>query len=324
MTDSNDPTIGIIVPVYNEASILKEFHRLLCQVLDSLPNKWQIYYIDDGSTDNTPDILSHLRNDDSRVNILTLSRNFGHQAALTCGLDHAKEDVIISMDGDGQNPPSLIPEMLKLFQAGYDIVVAQRQNSSSGSFFKKITSHLFYNFINGISEIKITPDAADFRLLSRQAVDALNQLPERHRFIRGLVSWVGFKSVVIPFTSDPRLGGESKYTFKKMRRLASDAIFSFSFPPFSVGLLIGSLFLLISLVLAIYSLVCFLNGNDTIFSPDTGLLSFLILLVGGVISILISLVGIYLGYISQEVKGRPVYILKNNLLNKNNISHPEV
>jgi len=285
--------VAIVIPVYNEASIIPAFHDQLTAVIDNLSTTFTIYYIDDGSDDDTPNILKTLSDNEDRVKVFSLSRNFGHQAALTCGLDHAQGDVIITMDGDGQNPPELIPEMIKLYQSGYDIVTAQRQNEESESSFKRISSTAFYRLINKISNLNITPNAADFRLMSRQVVEALKAMPEYHRFLRGMVSWIGYKSVILPFEPKPRLGGQSKYTIKKMVHLAGDAIFSFSLVPLRIGLAIGGLFYLLALIEAIYVLSLWFAGNQAQLEPGWSSLMFMLLILG------ITLTGIWMRYFDK-------------------------
>lgn len=304
--------IAIIVPVYNEESVLLPFHQQLISVLDTLVNKTRIYYVDDGSTDQTPNLLLDLQKQDERVRVLTLSRNFGHQEALTCGLDHALGDIIITMDGDGQNPPELIPDMINLYAAGYDIVIAQRLEDDSLPWFKRFTSNLFYKVINAIGNLDITPHAADFRLLSRQVVEALKSMPEYHRFLRGMISWAGYNAVVLPYQPQKRLGGESKYTLRKMVNLAEDAIFSFSLVPLKIGLAIGGLFYLLALIEAIYVLSFWITGNQLKLEPGWSSLMFMLLIVGGTLTTVVSFLGIYIGYIFQDVKKRPVYLLKQN------------
>ena len=311
MRKTTYPKISVVIPVFNESKIIDTFHGQLTTVLDARENEATIWYVDDGSDDNTAEVLSHLAERDPRAKVLTLSRNFGHQAALTCGLDHADGDVVITMDGDGQNPPEMIPEMLKLYQAGYDIVVGQRQPGGKAPFFKKISSRFFYRLISRIGNLDITPNAADFRLLSRQVVEGLKAMPEYHRFLRGMISWAGFKSVILPYTPKARLGGESKYTFKKMIQLAGDAIFSFSLVPLRIGLAIGGLFYFLALLEAIYVLSFWVSGNQSQLAPGWSSLMFMLLIVGGTLTTVVSFIGIYVGYIFQEVKNRPIYLLKD-------------
>jgi polyisoprenyl-phosphate glycosyltransferase len=303
--------ISIVIPVYNESEIIHAFHTQLGAVLDSMKTETSIWYVDDGSDDETAAALTELTVRDPRVRVLTLSRNFGHQAALTCGLDHADGDVVITMDGDGQNPPEIIPEMLKLHQAGYDIVVGQRQPGGNEPFFKRISSRYFYRLINRIGNLDITPNAADFRLLSRQVVEGLKAMPEYHRFLRGMISWTGYKSVILPYAPKARLGGESKYTLRKMLQLAGDAIFSFSLVPLRIGLAIGGLFYFLALLEAIYVLSFWVTGNQPQLEPGWSSLMFMLLIVGGTLTTVVSFIGIYVGYIFQEVKNRPIYLLKD-------------
>ena len=312
MREIDNVHLSIVIPIYNEADIIEAFHRYLTETLAQIPVHSRIYYVNDGSTDNTGQILTSLSNQDSRIVILTLSRNFGHQAALTCGLDHAEGDIVVTMDGDAQNPPEIIPEMLALYQAGYDIVIGQRRHDSSMSGLKQATSKAFYHLINQIGNLNITPNAADFRLLSRQVVNALKAMPEYHRFLRGMVSWVGYKTVILPFEPKERLGGKSKYTLKKMFKLASDAVFSFSLVPLQIGLAIGGLFYLLALIEAIYVLYLWFSGNQAQLEPGWSSLMFMLLIVGGTLTIVMSFIGIYIGYIFQEVKNRPSYLLKND------------
>jgi polyisoprenyl-phosphate glycosyltransferase len=308
--------LSVVIPVYNESEVIAEFHAQLTEVLDTLENESTIWYVDDGSEDDTAALLDALALSDPRVRILCLSRNFGHQAALTCGLDHADGDVIITMDGDGQNPPEIIPEMLSLYNAGYDIVITQRQTATDETIFKKLSSSLFYRLINRIGNLDITPNAADFRLLSRQVVEGLKSMPEYHRFLRGMISWAGFKSVILPYTPKARLGGESKYTFKKMLKLAGDAIFSFSLVPLRIGLAIGGLFYLLALIEAIYVLSFWMTGNQPQLEPGWSSLMFMLLIVGGTLTTVVSFIGIYVGHIFQEVKNRPIYLVKDKVPRK--------
>ncbi len=316
MRTKNRPEVAVVVPVYNESEIIETFHVQLTAVLESMTNQSTVWYIDDGSEDNTGEILASLAKQDPDVRVLTLSRNFGHQAALTCGLDHAEGDVIITMDGDGQNPPEMIPEMLSLHQAGYDIVIGQRQTEGEEPLFKRYSSRFFYRLINRIGNLDITPNAADFRLLSRQVVESLKAMPEYHRFLRGMISWAGFNSVILPYIPKARLGGETKYTLRKMLKLAGDALFSFSLVPLRIGLAIGGLFYFLALVEAIYVLSFWITGNQPQLEPGWSSLMFMLLIVGGSLTTVVSFIGIYVGYIFQEVKNRPIYLLKENNTSK--------
>jgi len=308
--DNKMLSMDIIVPLFNEELVLTEFHGQLVQAVSKLPCEIRILYVDDGSSDDTPALLQNLANKDSRVAFIRFSRNFGHQSALTAGLDHADADIVIMMDGDGQHPPQLIPEMVDQFRAGYDVVLTQRSDEAGLSFLKRKNSQLFYGLINRIGNTRIIPGAADFRLLSHRAVDALRQMPEYHRFLRGMVSWVGFRTAILPYTAPARLHGSSKYSPGKMMRLAMDAIFSFSLVPLQIGLVLGLLFFVLAALEVIYVLSFWVRGKQALLVPGWSSLMFVILITGGFLMTLVGLIGNYVGYIFQEVKHRPVYVIQ--------------
>lgn len=303
--------VDIIIPVFNEAGVVEQTFMKICNVIDGLPHEFKFYYVDDGSTDGTVDSLSLLARQDRRVSVLELSRNFGHQAALTAGLDAARGDFVISMDGDGQHPPEMIPQMIDLFSQGYDIVQAQRIGDDEQGFsFKQISSSAFYSVINTISGTRFLPGAADFRGLNRQALDALKSMPEYHRFLRGMITWMGYRSVVLPYHESRRVAGRSKYSFGKMFRLAMDAIFSFSLIPLYIGMTLGGVLLCLAAVQIIYVLSFWLSARSSELEPGWSSLMSVTLIIGGVMMILLGFIGVYIGYIFQEVKRRPVYLLK--------------
>jgi dolichol-phosphate mannosyltransferase len=304
------PSVAVIVPVFNEQAALPVFHPQLVTVLQALPNSYSVTYVDDGSSDETPQILQSLAAADPRVHVVHLSRNFGHQAALTAGLDHAEGDVLITLDGDGQHPPELIPEMLRLHAAGYEIVQTQRLDTARTSAFKRWTAGLFYALINRIGDTHVQPGAADFRLLSRAAADGLRQMHEHHRFLRGMVSWMGFHTLILPYEPTERIAGSSKYSLRKMVRLALDATFSFSLAPLWIGLSVGLVFFLLACVEAVYVLSFWVRGASTALAPGWSSLMFMLLIVGGVLTTLLGFIGIYVGYIFQEVKQRPIYLVR--------------
>ncbi len=302
--------VDLVIPVYNEEAVLMTFHQNLLSVLDKLPYHFWIYYVNDGSTDHTQESLEQLAASDPRVKPINLSKNFGHQAALTAGLEHTQNEVVICMDGDGQHPPVLIPQMIDLYLQGYDLVLTERIEAQKTSF-KKISSSLFYWMINLLGDTRITPGAADFRLMSRQVVDALKQMPEYHRFLRGMIAWIGYKSIILPFTQPVRIAGESKYTFKKMLNLALDAIFSFSLIPLQIGLAAGLFFFFLAFLEVIYVLSLWIGGNRLSLAPGWSSLMFVVLCVGGFLMINLGVIGAYIGYIYQEVKRRPIYLMRS-------------
>jgi dolichol-phosphate mannosyltransferase len=304
--------VAIVLPIYNESGVVGQTHARLHAVIDSLPYDFMIYYVDDGSSDDTVKELSALAAADARIRVVQLSRNFGHQAALTAGMDVAQGDVIVTMDGDGQHPPEMIPQMLNLIEQGYDIVQTQRMDEAQPASFKKWTSGAFYRLINKISGTRILPGTADFRALTRPAIEALKSMPEYHRFLRGMVSWIGFKTVILPYQPAERISGVSKYSLAKMTRLAMDAIFSFSLVPLYIGLSFGALMFCLAAAEMIYVLSFWVTGQTSTLAPGWSSLMFVILLVGGMLMALLGFIGVYVGYIFQEVKRRPVYVVKEN------------
>ena len=302
--------VDLVIPIFNEAGVVEQTYARICEIIDRLPQEFNIYYVDDGSTDGTPESLAALARKDKRIVVLELARNFGHQAALTAGLDASRGDFVISMDGDGQHPPEMIPQMIELFEKGYDIVQAQRIENGQGFSFKQFTSSGFYALINSISGTRIAPGAADFRGLSRQAVDALKAMPEYHRFLRGMISWMGYRSVILPYHETGRLAGRSKYSFGKMFRLAMDALFSFSLVPLYIGLSVGLGFMFLAGAQIFYVLILWVTEQTDRIVPGWSSLMAILLIASGIIMILLGFIGVYVGYIFQEVKRRPVYLLK--------------
>lgn len=310
-TASKPLLVDIVIPVYNEEQAVAALHQQLCQVIDPLAtNEFRITYVNDGSSDSTQQILLGLAARDERVVVLELSRNFGHQAALTAGLDHSSGQYVITMDGDGQHPPGLLPEMLSLAQAGYDVVIGQRIEERA-PFFKNVTSRLFYRLINLIGDTSIQPGAADFRLLSRPVVESLGKMREHHRLLRGMVAWMGYRTVILPYQQPERLGGKSKYSLAKMLRLAAHAIFSFSLGPLYLGISVGVIFLVLALAEMIYVLSFWVTGNQAGLAPGWSSLMFVLLVVGGSLMVMLGLVGIYVGFIFQQVKWRPIYLTRS-------------
>ena len=306
------PRVDIVVPVFNESEGCKRFHADLRLAIRSAPYRFNVIYVDDGSTDNTRDVLVQLSIEDKNVRMLELSRNFGHQAALTAGLDAADADVIIMMDGDGQHPPALIPEMLQLYEAGFDVVQTQRIDpAGSISSFKRFSSATFYALLSRLGQIDIGTGGADFRLISREVLYALLQLREYHRFLRGMVPWLGFRRVVLPFEARRRFSGSTKYSFKKMLRLAGDGLFSFSLFPLRLGIFLGCLFLLLGCGEILYVASFFFSGRSRELIPGWSSLIVMLTVSSGVTMVLLGFIGIYVGMIFQQVKARPVYITRS-------------
>src|SRR5271165_1989164 len=306
-------TVDVVIPAFNEGESLHGFHAQLDKATAGLSYAFRFLYVNDGSGDNTAEVLANLGAADARVLPINLSRNFGHQAALSAGLDACNADAVIMIDGDGEHPPSLVPEMLHLFESGYDIVHTQRIDRGRGGFFlKNLAGKGFYWTISRLGETQIAEGSADFRLMSREAVNALRQLPEYHRFYRGMVQWIGFSSVTLPFVPEERIAGKSKYSLSRMLRLASDGMFSFSLAPLRLGLLIGAVFLLLAGAELTYVLSFWLRGDTSSLVPGWSSLIVMLTVSSGISMFLIGILGIYVGMIFQEVKRRPVYLTKGS------------
>jgi polyisoprenyl-phosphate glycosyltransferase len=305
-------TVDLVIPVLNEAGVIEQTFSKICEIIDSLPYSFHIYFVDDGSSDGTNESLAVLADGDTRISILTLARNFGHQAALTAGLDASSADFVITMDGDGQHPAEMIPQMIGLFEQGYDVIQAQRIENDQSFSFKQTSSSSFYSLINRLSGTRMVPGAADFRGMSRQAVDALKSMPEYHRFLRGMIAWMGYRSVILPYHEQSRVAGKSKFSFGRMFRLAMDAVFSFSLVPLYIGMTVGGFLLCLAAIQIVYVLSFWFTGRMSELEPGWASLMAGILVIGGMVMILLGFIGVYVGYIFQEVKRRPVYLLKKD------------
>jgi glycosyltransferase involved in cell wall biosynthesis len=301
-------TLTIIVPCHNEAAIIERFYAELARVLDRVDAAWRVCFIDDGSTDATLQCLNNLAKADQRIHVYSLSRNFGHQVALSAGLDVTPRSAVVMMDADLQHPPELIPQMIALWRSGYDVVSAVREETEGATWFKRVTADAFYWLINRFGETSIVPAAADFCLLSARAHAALCAMPERHRFLRGMVSWIGFRRTYVPFQAPRRLAGQSKYTALKMMGLALDAVFSFSAAPMRMATRLGVALLIPGVVYFIYILARYIAADD--FVRGWGSLIGMLMIVGGIQLIFIGMVGEYLARIFEESKRRPLYFFK--------------
>lgn len=303
------PVICIVAPCYNEEAVIGRFHDSLRTVLAGLHDlDYRIVYVDDGSSDSTLEVLNAIAAGDPRVQVYSLSRNFGHQTALSAGLDVARGDAVLMMDSDLQHPPELIPEMTALWRQGHEVVSALRMGNAGDSLAKRLSSQVFYGFINRLSDVPIVPGAADFCLLSRPAHQALCAMPERHRFLRGMVSWIGFRRALVPFHAPARAAGYSKYTLRKQLRLALDAVFSFTAFPMKLAFRTGLLVAGLGMTFLVYILSRFLFLGDLV--PGWASLICTLLLLGGVQTVFIGLLGEYLGRVFEETKGRPRYFFK--------------
>ncbi len=299
--------ISIVVPVFNEQEALPQLYRRVSEVMKCVDRPFELIFVNDGSTDESLEIMLGFCQEDRNVKVLELSRNFGHQVAIAAGLDYARGDAVITMDSDLQHPPELIPELIKKWQEGYDVVYTCRQHTADTGPLKNITSRLFYTVINRLSEVNIPPGAADFRLLDRKAVEAFRALGERALFLRGLVSWVGYRQIAIPYEAHGRYGGKSKYPFIRMLRLAADGITSFSSIPLYLSAFIGMIISVLSFTYAAFALYARLFTDQVV--PGWTSVMVAVLFLGGIHLITLGIQGAYLGRIYNEVKGRPRYLV---------------
>ena len=301
-----DHFISVVIPCYNEAENLPVLLPRLDAVMRSLPRMdFEILLVDDGSTDGTAAIMEQFRTQNSRIGYIRFIRNFGHQGALSAGLEHARGDAVLAMDGDLQHPPELIPGMVALWREGYDVVQALRRSQPGLS--KSLASRIFYKVLSGVSEVPVMDGAADFRLMSRRAVDSLLALPERSRFLRGLVAWLGFPCTTIPFDAAPRYAGRSGYTLKKMFSLAEDGIVTLSSAPLRLALYSAGVTLLGALAYGIYTLVIYARGVGVVRGWASTI--FLILVMGSVNLICTAILGFYLRAALIELRRRPNYVV---------------
>ncbi|AVQ70541.1 MULTISPECIES: glycosyltransferase family 2 protein [unclassified Microcystis] len=302
------PKYSLIIPIYNEEETIPELYRRVSDVMDSLDDSVELILINDGSGDRSLKLMRELQERDARVCYISFARNFGHQAAVTAGLNFARGQVIVVLDADLQDPPELIPKMIESWQAGYHVVYAQRTKRKKESWFKRLTAYVFYRLLRQLADVDIPADTGDFCLMDRQVVDLLNSMPERNRYIRGLRAWIGFRQTAVKFERDPRFAGEVKYTFKKSLALAINSLVSFSKIPLRLSTYLGLFSALIALLMALLVLYWRLQQPD---SPVTGLATILIAVffLGSVQLISIGILGEYIGRIYEEVKGRPAYTI---------------
>jgi dolichol-phosphate mannosyltransferase len=301
--------VSIVVPVYNEQEVLLRLLSTIRHVMTDTPWTYEVVFVDDGSTDGTSEILHREATEDARVKVLSFTRNFGHQAAITAGLDCASGDAIVVIDADLQDPPELLPEMIKLLEGGYDVVSAQRITREGETQYKRFTAKLFYWVIRKMVDRRIQPEIGDFRLFSRRAVLAIRQLREQHRFMRGMVAWLGLKEVILPYNRQPRVAGSTKYSTVKMLRFAWTAVSSFSALPLRLSVVLGLICTLVGLGYGVFSIFAAVVLKATV--PGWTSLVCLNIVFSGATLICIGLVGDYVAKIYEEAKGRPLYVVSN-------------
>jgi len=307
-TASPSVTVSVIVPVYNEQAVLPSFHGRLVQVLDNLNERCEIIYIDDGSSDNSRNIITAFPVTSSVVQYIALSRNFGKEAAMSAGLQYARGIAVVVIDADLQDPPELIPLMVKRWRAGADVVNMKRNSRAGESMLKRFSAACFYRLLNWMSDINIEENVGDFRLLSREVVDHINELPERNRYMKGIFAWPGYKQVVVPFNRDPRFSGETKWNYFKLIGLAMDGISSFSIKPLRIATVLGVL-----IALSAFGYGSIVIAKTLLFGEVVhGYPSIMVVLLGlgGVQLISIGLLGEYIGRIFIESKQRPLYLIQ--------------
>jgi glycosyltransferase involved in cell wall biosynthesis len=300
-------TYSIVAPVFNEIDNLPEFYYSIKEVMDTTGKEWELLLVDDGCTDGSTEVICELAATDKHVRPVIFARNFGHQIAVTAGLDYARGDAVVVIDADLQDPPEVILELAKKWREGYEVVYAVRAERAGESWFKKFTASLFYRIIYRITDVKIPLDTGDFRLLDRKVVNVMNSMRERHRFLRGMASWVGFKQIGVDYKRAARHAGETKYPFRKMLRLALNAVTSFSYFPLQVATFFG--FVAAGLAILAIPIVIYMRmtGSQAFFGQATTLIS--VLFLGGVQLISLGILGEYIGRLYDEAKGRPLYIV---------------
>ncbi|MFB0527749.1 MAG: glycosyltransferase family 2 protein [bacterium] len=305
---NNQIVYSVVVPVYNEKEVLSELYKRMTSVMDKLGEPYEIVFVNDGSNDGSLELMKTLYSQDSRVKIINFSRNFGHQIAITAGLDYASGEAVITIDADLQDPPEVIPSLIDKWKEGFDVAYGIREKRAGESFFKLSTASVFYRFLGKITDTNIPADTGDFRLMSRKVVDSLKNIRERNRFVRGLVSWVGYRQIGVNYKREKRFAGRTKYPLRKMLKFAIDGISSFSFLPLRIASYGGFVISGLGLIYAVYAI--FIKLFTTKAVPGWASLMVAILFLGGVQLIAIGIIGEYIARIGQETKQRPLYIIK--------------
>jgi dolichol-phosphate mannosyltransferase len=300
------PVYSIIIPVYNEKESLPVMYERMVKVMDQTGELWEIILIDDGSSDGSSQQMRELSEKDDRIRVIYFSRNFGHQIAVTAGMDHALGDAVVVIDADLQDPPEVIPDLIEKWKEGYEVVYAVRAERDGETWFKKKSASLFYRVIYKITDVKIPLDTGDFRLYDRKVINVMNSMREKHRFLRGMSSWVGYRQIGVPYHRAKRYAGSTKYPFKKMLKLAWNAITGFSYVPLQVATVLGFAVAFLSIILIPVIIILRLTSGQELVGQATTLISTLFL--GGVQLICLGIIGEYLGRIYDEVKNRPIYI----------------
>lgn len=303
--------LSIVIPMYFEEAVANECYKRIKEVVTKNGINHELVFVNDGSKDKTIDILKSIAEKDKAVKIIDFARNFGHQNAVTAGVLNAAGDAVVIIDADLQDPPELIIDMISKWQQGYDVVYAKRKKRKGETWFKLITAKCFYRFLAYMSEVKIPTDTGDFRLIDRKVVETFREMPERNRFIRGMISWVGYEQTYIEYERDERFAGVTKYPLKKMIKFASDGIIAFSSKPLKVVTGMGFITIVLTFIILIYSIVANLLGKAT--QPGWTSIMVAITFFGGVQMLSLGIIGEYISRIYDESKNRPLYIIKNKI-----------
>lgn len=304
--------LSIVVPVYNEQEVISETCKRLKNVLDGMDTEYEIIFVNDGSRDNTMQFLRPLCESNKQFKLISFSRNFGHQTAITAGMDMTKGDAVVIIDADLQDPPEVIPDMFEIWKQGYEVIYGKRLSRKGESFFKKLTAKMFYRFLSAMTDVEIPVDTGDFRLIDRKVVEALRNTREHNRYVRGIVSWLGFKQYAFEYERQERFAGTTKYPLKKMLKLAEDAITSFSFKPLKIAGTMGVIICILSFLYLLWSLIAALCKIAFLASSAAVIIA-TGLFFNGVILIFIGILGQYIGRIYDEVKARPLYIISETI-----------
>lgn len=302
---------SVVIPMYNEEEVIQETYRRLKTVMDQSGESYELLFVNDGSRDRSAQIISQLAKTDSNIRLIDFSRNFGHQIAVTAGMDYASGQAIVIIDADLQDPPEVILRMLEKWREGYEVVYGKRQKRHGETIFKKATAYLFYRILGALTNDKIPKDTGDFRLIDRKVCDAMKKLNEKNRFLRGMINWVGFRQVAVEYVRDERWAGETKYPLKKMLKFASDGIFSFTYKPLKLATYLGFLLSFSGFLYLLYVLYQKLFTDST--TAGWASLIAVNLVFNGIILLILGILGEYVGRIYEEVKGRPLYIVKEEI-----------
>ena len=302
---------SIVVPVYNEEEVARESYKRLKNVMDSTGEAYELIFVNDGSRDKTEEIITEICAEDPNVRLINFSRNFGHQTAITAGMDNSSGQAIVVIDADLQDPPEVILEMIEKWKEGYDVVYGQRAKRKGETVFKKLTAKMFYRFLRSMTSVDIPVDTGDFRLIDRKVCDVMSSLTEKNRYVRGLVSWVGFRQTAVTYVREERFAGETKYPLKKMLKFAMDAITTFSYKPLKLSIYIGFIVALASFLYLLVVLYLRLFTDAAVAGWASTLAVSLIF--NGVTLMMLGIIGEYIGRIYDEVKNRPLYIIREKI-----------